>query len=72
MYTKNHNELEVCKVESDYIPKHLLKLDLSKTIRIKREDAFRDSNSRLTSSLHGGAQEPLVDTVPEPESGDHL
>lgn len=43
MYTKNHNELHICKVESDYIPKHLLKLDLSKTTKIKREGAFKDS-----------------------------
>ena len=44
MYTKGDSELYVCKAETDYIPKHLLKLELSKTVKIKRQESFRDGN----------------------------
>ena len=42
-YTKDENELFFVRTETDYIPKHLLKLDLNRVIKIRREDTFKGS-----------------------------
>ena len=42
LYTRGDSELHVCDAETVYVPKHLMKLDLSQTTRIKRDEAFRD------------------------------
>lgn len=45
VYTKNSDELYVVRTQTDYIPKNLLKLDLKKTVKIRREDCFKDSRA---------------------------
>jgi hypothetical protein len=59
VFTKNASELHVVKTETDYIPKHLLKLDLKNTTVIRREDAFKNSKFDSISPLHGRTSELL-------------
>jgi hypothetical protein len=42
IYTRGDSELHVCQAETDYVPKHMLKLDLTKSIKIKRDETFRE------------------------------